>query len=177
MSSPLQLTSQDSATRVACDHSRAELRRIRNADGSLRCFTMWCDECRNHVAREKGFGGIWIGKQDPKVAHIELESVPWLTREETWRLCQGPCRSLSLCQFHHLAPKKFFGDEADEWPTAWLCTRCHARWHTLTTPGLCTPHDARAHAEMLLDYLGIDRAAQLTHHLIALGKAKRAGAA
>ena len=27
------------------------------------------------------------------------------------------------------APRRNFGDEADEWPTAWLCRSCHERWH------------------------------------------------
>jgi len=160
-----------------CDHANAELRRVRGADGSMRCLTMWCDDCRTHAAAYLGYDGIWISKNNPKVAHIDLETVPWLARETAWRRCQGPCKELADCQFHHLAPRAFFGDEADEWPTAWLCVSCHARWHTLATPGLCTAYDPTAHAGQLLGYLGVERAAKLTQALILAGRARRAGAA
>lgn len=32
-------------------------------------------------------------------------------------------------EIHHWAPKELFGDEADLWPTAYLCPPCHGRWH------------------------------------------------
>lgn len=31
-------------------------------------------------------------------------------------------------QLHHMAPRRFFED-ADGWPTAYLCQTCHAEWH------------------------------------------------
>lgn len=31
-------------------------------------------------------------------------------------------------EYHHWAPRAVFLD-ADEWPTAWLCPRCHSEWH------------------------------------------------
>lgn len=38
------------------------------------------------------------------------------------------CGSLEGTQTHHWAPRALF-DDADEWPMAELCKRCHARWH------------------------------------------------
>jgi hypothetical protein len=32
-------------------------------------------------------------------------------------------------ELHHWAPREAFGDEADHWPTAWLCPECHSHWH------------------------------------------------
>ena len=157
----------------ACAHVNAELRRIRGADGGLKCLTLWCDGCRNHVSRERGFSGIWIGKNDPKVAHVDPESVPWLARETAWRQCQGPCKQLAECEFHHFAPRAFFGESADDWPTAWLCKVCHGRWHTAVTPGLCTSYDPSQHAQLLLDYLRLERAHPLIEHLITMFKERR----
>lgn len=50
---------------------------------------------------------------------------------EDRRLRNPPC---AVCgsmgtQLHHFAPRHIFGDEADLWPTAYLCPDCHAEWH------------------------------------------------
>ena len=31
-------------------------------------------------------------------------------------------------ELHHWAPRHAF-DDADNWPTGWLCRACHRRWH------------------------------------------------
>lgn len=147
-----------------CDHAGAVLYRVRGVNGALRCFTMWCDGCKSHAAKAHGFPGIWIGKADPKLAHIDPESVPWLLQEQYWRQCEGPCGALALCECHHLAPHKFFTD-ADEWPTAWLCKACHDRWHTVLTPGLCTEYSAETHANLLRNYLGREKFSDLCRAL------------
>ncbi len=33
---------------------------------------------------------------------------------------------------HHWAPQAVFGDEADDWPMAFLCRACHMEWHRRT---------------------------------------------
>jgi len=37
-------------------------------------------------------------------------------------------------EFHHMAPRHLFGDEAELWPQFALCRPCHAEWHTIMTP-------------------------------------------
>ena len=32
-------------------------------------------------------------------------------------------------ELHHWAPKEVFGQEANAWPTAFLCVACHQEWH------------------------------------------------
>lgn len=32
-------------------------------------------------------------------------------------------------EVHHWAPRQYFGDEADDWPMAYLCPRHHGEWH------------------------------------------------
>ena len=54
------------------------------------------------------------------------------------RNTRHPC---SVCgnlgaENHHWAPVGIFGDEADKWPTDYLCKTCHDRWHSMVTPSL-----------------------------------------
>lgn len=40
------------------------------------------------------------------------------------------CGSLDGVELHHWAPRGVFGmDEAERWPTGWLCPKCHNLWH------------------------------------------------
>jgi hypothetical protein len=158
--------------RDPCDHSTHFLARCvgNNAIG------IWCEDCRCWVTKEKSkCQKQWIPKDDDELVGKDLGNLPRVG-EKIYRKCQGPCAQLATCQFHHLAPRAFFGDECDQWPTGWLCVGCHARWHAKVTPGLCTPHDATDHARTLLEYLGVDRAARLTKALMDLGKVRRGAA-
>ena len=55
-----------------------------------------------------------------------------------------------------MAPRKFFGDDCEAWPTSYLCRPCHETWHAVVTPGLCTTYDPAAHAAQLIDVLGVE---------------------
>lgn len=48
------------------------------------------------------------------------------------------------CELHHFAPRAIFND-ADSWPTAWLCTECHRLWHRAmrSAGGYSLPEDKR----------------------------------
>ena len=40
-------------------------------------------------------------------------------------------------ELHHFAPVHLFGwEEADRWPTAWLCPDHHREWHRIVTPAM-----------------------------------------
>lgn len=154
-----------------CSHGGAVLSRCagNNAIG------MWCDDCRSWVTKHL-FGRAWLAKDHSALQGVVLEAIPTVG-ERTYRKCEGPCGQLAICQFHHIAPRKFFGDACDDWPTFWLCVACHAEWHSRVTPGLCTAYDPDAHATQLLGYLTLDFVARLCKSLLKLGSAKRAGAA
>ncbi len=154
-----------------CDHHGAYLGR----NASNGAYGMWCDDCRSWQTKAKGYDRAWLGKDHPDVIG-KIGSIPDVGIR-MYRKCEGPCGQLIVCQLHHMAPRKFFGDECEQWTMVYLCTACHARWHAIVTPGLCTAYDPDRHARQLLDYLGIDNAAALTKRLINLGQALRAGAA
>ena len=40
-------------------------------------------------------------------------------------------------ELHHFAPKYLFGDDSDNWPTAYLCREHHKQWHDIVTPNMC----------------------------------------
>jgi hypothetical protein len=156
-----------------CRHSDAYLARIpKGHDPDT--ITMWCDGCKNHVADKKGYRGKWISRAHPDLAGKDLANLPIAPVERFYRKCEGPCNKLDICDFHHLAPRKFFGDEADKWPTAWLCGRCHDRWHTIVTPGLCTTYDPVAHKNTLIAYLKPELLQQLARALVDHIKRERA---
>jgi len=148
-----------------CPHADALLMRVRSGNGAER-LTMWCRDCQHHVADEKGFAGKWIAKADPQIAHVPYDSIPFLEQDRFWRRCQGPCRQITECEYHHFAPRKYFADEADNWPTGWLCDSCHDRWHALVTPALCTKYDPAAHCRQLLETLKRDQLHALTRLLV-----------
>lgn len=48
------------------------------------------------------------------------------------RMCNPPCVRCGAfgTELHHFAPRAIFGpEEAELWPTAYLCGGCHRYWH------------------------------------------------
>jgi protein-arginine kinase activator protein McsA len=43
--------------------------------------------------------------------------------------------NLNEGELHHWAPQYLFQD-ADQWPTSYLCRTCHKKWHDLVTPNM-----------------------------------------
>ena len=44
------------------------------------------------------------------------------------------CGKVDYLDNHHWAPRHLFGDDCNNWPTAWLCPTCHREWHAKVTP-------------------------------------------
>lgn len=106
------------------------------------------------------------GKQ---VSDLPIKPHAW------YRVCEK-CHQFQLCEVHHVAPRALFGEQADEWPTLYLCRKCHEAWHSIVTPGLCTAHDAVAHARQLFDTLGTEKARALWSALRDEGQRRREAA-
>lgn len=92
--------------------------------GGHETYPIRCGNCGNNTATcipktlayEKGFND-----QDPVYAtNIEVCEV---------------CGSVGA-EFHHWAPYHLFGQEANRWPTSYLCVECHNRWHKTVTPNM-----------------------------------------
>ena len=162
---------------VVCDHSDAVLSRVVTSNGDAR-YLWWCRECSTNVTKLTGrHGGAWLPKQHRDLAGVDLDSLPLAYADTVYRMCQGPCGRVALCELHHWAPRKFFGDNADIWPLGYLCRGCHELWHSRVTPGLCTTWEPALYAAYVLERLGVDQTAELTKHLILLGRRRRGGEA
>lgn len=80
----------------------------------------WCLDC-GKPAKPGNFA--------PKPAFLpnEIEAMPW-TEASNKAKCPV-CRTHAHLECHHLAPREFFGNECDLWPTVEVCRTCHERWH------------------------------------------------
>lgn len=60
---------------------------------------------------------------------VELETLPLhIDHTEGTPLCER-CGTDEGVELHHWAPREWFEDDCDLWPTGWLCPICHAEWH------------------------------------------------
>lgn len=103
-----------------CKHDCAELSRIRADNGAWHCG-WYCHDCGSWIVKG-GNAGIWL-----KQENIDVDVLPVIHYGES-RECDH-CGRLEFCEYHHWAPRQFFGAECDDWPTAWLCVECHELWH------------------------------------------------
>lgn len=76
---------------------------------------------------------------------LDLDSLPvfedYTERAPLCEVCQGD----QGVELHHWAPRQIFADEADQWPTSWLCRQHHREWHRkINRLGHKLKHDAIA---------------------------------
>ena len=71
----------------------------------------------------------WHPSEFPLIEDRTISSVP----------CER-CGESGGTEEHHWAPRALFND-ADDWPTSFLCRPCHMHWHRVMTVG--------AHAQVL----------------------------
>jgi hypothetical protein len=101
-----------------CAHAgrRTPFRQVA-ANGAVYLY-LGCADCQAPTSP-----GEWL-RQDG----VDLSQIPVAVDRRTQN---PPC---VVCgrwgtELHHWAPRHIFGDQADHWPTAWLCKECHAYWH------------------------------------------------
>ncbi len=85
-----------------------------------------CPKCRCNPDQKRAF----LPKAD-----YEWDSLPLF---EDYSKAAAPC-AVRGCknvgtEYHHFAPQHLF-DDANDWPTAYLCHDHHAKWHELTRTG------------------------------------------
>jgi hypothetical protein len=104
-----------------CTHDRAEAAKLRAANGGWRCG-FYCWDCGQWILKYADQAGVWLPNE-----LFDVDVLPVVEYAQQ-RICEH-CKQLEFCEEHHYAPKEFFGDDADNWPTGWLCVECHERWH------------------------------------------------
>jgi len=76
----------------------------------------------------------YIAKRKLIAAGINPDNVPYHHVKRDYKNCDV-C-SKEGAELHHWAPYAYFGNEAEKWPTSYLCQKCHVRWHQLVTPNI-----------------------------------------
>jgi hypothetical protein len=103
------------------------VRNITNA-GASNVFWL-CSAC------EKNAGGAarWIAHDPIKNFGIDIDTIP-IHEDGRVDRCEV-CGSLGA-QWHHWAPHHLFGNDAEKWPGAFLCSKHHTLWHDTVTPDM-----------------------------------------
>ena len=108
----------------------AELVRVITTSGSSQVY--WnCLQHNGAIDRpRKNIQHIKIRKHG-----IDIEKLPIIYDNSITVRC-AVCGTIGA-ELHHWSPRYLFGDECEDWPTAFLCRDCHKTWHDLVTPGMC----------------------------------------
>lgn len=112
---------EEIADPLTCEHPKHELSRIIQHNGAS-LFFMRCVDCNANVNGH----GKWLAHD---LAYDHLEDIP-VVRDD--RELVPPCERCGAlgAERHHWHPSAIDGkEEADNWPTGWLCTKCHNLWH------------------------------------------------
>ena len=96
---------------VDCPHAQVVIGRVRLASGAVQVKSR-CLRCGNMLGNRPN-------------DEFVLDNLPWLY-DRTSEIACARCGEISGVELHHWAPRARFGDDADRWPTGFLCRRCHA---------------------------------------------------
>jgi hypothetical protein len=86
-------------------------------------FPWYCRQC-----------GKLTNVYEPKHDHIIYTMVVDNAPETQCEMC-----GKYGAELHHWAPRHLFGDQANKWPTSYLCQSCHSIWHQAVTPDMGAP--------------------------------------
>lgn len=104
-----------------CPHPEAERAgwdecEVRLARSGQRNYYLRCRVCHANFPQKHAVVPQWVREREPDKDGSD--------REHPCERCDS-----HLTEYHHFAPRAIFAD-ADMWPGAWLCKRCHALWHS-----------------------------------------------
>ena len=106
-------------SQTSCQHTRAPVEIVQVFANGSRHLYRGCAECGYAVEP-----GQWLGERS-------ADGLPIVLDERTSRPPCARCGAFGT-ELHHFAPRAIFGgDEAEMWPTAWLCPDCHDYWHRM----------------------------------------------
>ena len=116
-----------------CDHCHRQVKvlLVRTVSSSGVDMPWWqCTACNKPADAPIKF----ISHKLIKQRQIEIKSLPAVRDYHELEHC-AVCGSAGT-EYHHFAPRHLFGEEADNWPTAYLCKKHHDTWHDLVTPNM-----------------------------------------
>lgn len=127
-----------------CRCSGCELRlRALVARNGVRQYAIFC----TNTMHRGSFMPKRIAQSIAEPYGLTVEDIP-VMRDNRAGCCDGSgcvncapspcehCGSTMRVELHHWAPYHLFDEDADNWPTAWLCRTCHQQWHRIVTPNM-----------------------------------------
>jgi hypothetical protein len=124
-------THRDAACRHCCPHAALITGYLLKGNGHY-CPQEQCLTCGHRENLRRG---------DPRPVFDVL-----LRDNTTGRYATPPCERCGAVgtELHHWAPRAIFND-ADEWPTSWLCPEHHSQWHQAmrVARGVSLPREQR----------------------------------
>lgn len=115
---------QNVVTRVlcerCCDYQPALLMRIVSQSGVSMPF-WFCLTCQRAATKPPK----WLSRKVTSAYQVDPDVLP-VYGNVTVLYCTR-CGGAGA-EYHHWAPKEVF-DDADNWPGAYLCVKCHHKWH------------------------------------------------
>jgi hypothetical protein len=82
-----------------------------------------------------GTGGPFVPRSQLRFARIEVSALPLVPAADGGFPGECAVCGLDEVEWHHVAPRALFGDEAELWPVVALCIPHHVQWHRVLTPG------------------------------------------
>ena len=116
----------------SCNHdTTAKLVRNVTASGTSQVWYQ-CIFCHGNIG---GVASAFVKHSELRDKNIDVETIQIVNdyRDQN-RIC-FVCGEPN-CQLHHYAPRHLF-DNADSWPTSYLCQKHHDEWHKKLTPYMC----------------------------------------
>ena len=89
----------------------------------------YCWMCSRCNQKYKHNGRTWIARSRTLkfLTADQIDSLPVIPSDVLFPCVKCGAKGTEL---HHWAPKAIFGhDEAEQWPTDYLCLNCHNFWH------------------------------------------------
>lgn len=117
--------------------NRRPRHRYRCADKGAETAALGKVICANGAIQYKAYclacGGKGTDIPHEMVADLDASRITLLTRHDVVP-CER-CGSADGAEVHHWAPSHLF-DDPDDWPTSYLCRKCHREWHSIVTPNM-----------------------------------------
>jgi len=107
---------------------------ITNTQSGSTVYPVYCGDC-GEVSNKyiKKQTALQHAIQNGPLEYVQTNTAKYFERNQKQIKCEV-CDA-NEGELHHWAPQYLFQD-AEKWPTSYLCRACHNRWHDLVTPNM-----------------------------------------
>ena len=127
-----------------CTHCGSEELRlgITNISSGATVYPIYCADCGEVFAKYvKKIIAQEYEKENGPLQYVKTRTAKYIEKKQIQIKCEV-CDA-NEGELHHWAPQYLFQD-ADSWPTSYLCRACHKRWHDLVTPNMSNKNTSKS---------------------------------